>query len=180
MSELIKLSYRERSRLELLLKSSPSARVVHRAQALLLLGDGEPVAEVAELLRVSRQTLYNWVTRFNQRSGQSVVERLADGARSGRPATAAGVIDSLIDAVIDSDPRDYAYNSTVWTAGLLRGYLAEAHRQEVSRRSVSAALARLGIRWKRPRHVLALRDPCWRQAKGGSNAASGGARARSS
>ena len=32
---------------------------------------------------------------------------------------------------------------------------------------VSAAIARLGLRWKRPRHVLAARPEHWRQAKGG-------------
>jgi transposase len=54
---------------------------------------------------------------------------------------------------------------------LLRRYLWEAHGLETSPRSIGRALARLGLRWKRPRHELANRSPTWRQAKGGSNAA---------
>lgn len=177
---MINLNYQERSELEAILKSRASGEILQRAQALLLLDEGESVTAVAELLRVSRQTVYNLMARFEQRSEHNLTARLADAARSGRPATAKGVIDPLIDSVIDSDPRDYGYNSTVWTADLLRHYLSDIHQEEVSLRSVGYALSRLGLRWKRPRYTLMLRDPFWRQAKGGLNAASGRAREQSS
>jgi transposase len=90
-----------------------------------------------------------------------------DAARSGRPRTAHGIIDPLIDAAIDTDPRELGYRSTVWTAALLQAYLSEEHQIEVCSKSVSFAIARLQIRWKRPRHRLALRPGTWRQAKGG-------------
>jgi hypothetical protein len=60
----------------------------------------------------------------------------------------------------------------------LRQYLEDVHDLSVSRQSVSLALVRLRIRWKRPRHHLALRTPTWRQAKGGSNAGSESGSAR--
>lgn len=97
--------------------------------------------------------------------------RLRPGSRSGRPRTVHGIIDPLILEVIDRDPRDLGYRSTVWTAPLLRQYLQEVHHLVVSRPSVSFAIDRLGLRWKRPRHDLARRATTWRQAKGGSNAA---------
>ena len=163
MSDIITLSYRERSALEQFLKTRASGEQIKRAQALLLLDEEEPVAAVAEALRVSRQTIYN---RFVAEPAADLTSRLTDAPRSGRPATAQGIIDPLIDAVIDSDPRDYEYNSTVWTADLLRLYLSQVHGIEVGLRSVGYALARLGLQWKRPRHTLLLRDPSWRQAKG--------------
>jgi transposase len=167
MSDNFKLSYQERSALEQFLKSRASGEQIQRAQGLLLLDEAEPVAAVATTLLVSRQTIYNWVHRFAAAAPRaSLTARLADAPRTGRPVTAQGIIDPLIDAVIDSDPRDYDYQSTVWTADLLRLHLAQAHDLEVSLRSVGYALARLGLRWKRPRHTLALRDPAWRQAKG--------------
>jgi hypothetical protein len=49
----------------------------------------------------------------------------------------------------------------------LQQYLEEVHQLGVSRPSVSLALARLRIRWKRPRHHLARRSPTGGQAKGG-------------
>ena len=167
MSNLVELTGKQRIELEYLLAHRTDSRLYQRAFALLLLDDGQSVEEIAASLRVSRQSVYNWAFRFQQRDTLSVVERLADAYRSGRPVCAKGIVDPFIDAVIDSDPRDYGYNSTVWTAELLRRYLREQHRQEVSLRSISYALERLRINWKRPRHTLARRDPHWRQAKRG-------------
>ena len=82
-----------------------------------------------------------------------------------------GIIDPLIDAVIDDDPRDYGYRATVWTAPLLQRYVQEVHAIPTSRKSVSRSLARLGIRWNQLRHRLAGRPDSWRQAKGGSKTA---------
>src|SRR5215470_10499853 len=76
-------------------------------------------------------------------------------------------IDDLIDEVIESDPRQFGYRSTVWTAPLLRQYLAECYEIRVSLRRVSYALARLDLAWKRPRHDLIRCPSSWRQAKGG-------------
>jgi transposase len=73
----------------------------------------------------------------------------------------------LIAQVIETDPRELGYQSTVWTAPLLKQYLRDYHAIEISRKTVSRAIARLEIRWKRPRHELALRPEHWRQSKGG-------------
>jgi transposase len=127
--------------------------------------------EIAELLQVSRQTIYNWARVFCERSTWEVSQRLCDAPRSGRPGTALGIIDPWIDAVIDNDPRQYGYRATVWTARLLQHYLEEFHGVVTSRKSVSRALHRLRIRWKRPRHRLGQRPETWRQAKGGSKTA---------
>jgi transposase len=161
------LSDRLRAELEDLVTHTPLAKERCRAQALLWLADGEPVEQVAELLRVSRQTVYNWTERFRQREGLDLRVRLLDAPRSGRPPTALGIIDPLIEAVIDKDPRTLGYHSTVWTAALLMQQLKRVHGIEVSRKSISAALVRLDIRWKRPRHQLPLRPETWRQSKGG-------------
>jgi transposase len=161
------LSDRLRGELEDLVTHTPLAKERIRAQALLWLADGDSVEQVADLLRVSRQTVYNWVERFQQRAGLALRARLLDAPRPGRPPTALGIIDPLIEAVIDQDPRTLGYHSTVWTAALLQRHLKRAHGMEVSRKSVSLAIARLGLRWKRPRHQLALRPETWRQSKGG-------------
>jgi transposase len=161
------LSDRLCGELEDLLTHTPLARERSRAQALLWLADGESVEQVAELLQVSRQTVYNWVERFRHREGLDLRARLLDAPRPGRPPTALGIIDPLIEAVIDQDPRGLGYHSTVWTAALLMQHLKRVHGIEVSRKSISLAIARLGIRWKRPRHQLALRPKTWRQSKGG-------------
>jgi transposase len=176
----VTLSGDERVMLERLLTERVDARVVRRGQALVWLDDGDSVEEIADRLFVSRQCIYNWLARFESRKGEELLIRLGDAARTGRPPTATGIIDPLIDAVIDHDPRQLGYRQTVWTAALLRRYLEQVHHVEVSKRSIHRAIARLDIAWKLPRHTLAHREWYWRQAKGASNVGSGRASARSS
>jgi transposase len=177
---LVTLSPEERAFLEQLIPSTPHANTLRRAQVVLGLADGESPPAVARRLRVTRQTVYNWVSRFEHHRTSDLLQGVTTGVRSGRPRTVHGVIDPLIAQVIDGDPRALGYRSTVWTAALLAQYLWEDHDITVSRQSVSAAIDRLGLRWKRPRHRLARRSPTWRQAKGGSSAGYGHARALSS
>lgn len=146
---------------------SPSGREWRRAQALLWLHDGETVSEIAERLGMTRQTVYNWANRFQERHSRPLLERLRDGPRHGRPRTALGVIDPLIEAVVDRAPSDFGYRVTTWTAPLLQQYLSAVHGIDVCDKSIRLAIRRLGIRWKRPRHQLARRPATWRQAKGG-------------
>jgi transposase len=172
---LVTLSLHDRSLLEHVAGLTDQASHLRRALALLWLDGGDDVAEVADRLRVSRQSVYNWVQRYHDRSDLDLDERLADGARSGRPPTAQGIIDPLVEGVIDDDPRDWGYRATVWTAPLLQEFLRDEHGVEVSVQSVRLALARLEVRWKRPRHRLADRPETWRQAKGGFSVACGSA-----
>jgi transposase len=175
-----RLNDRERQGLEDLMGHPTQATALRRTQALLWLDGGESVQQIADRLRVSRQAVYKWLAHFQARQAFSLQTRGAPGTHSGRPRTVHGVIEPLIDAVIDRNPREWGYQATVWTARLLVQYLEDVHQLRVSRASVSLAMGRLRMRWKRPRHQLARRSPTWRQAQGGSNAAWPHARARCS
>jgi transposase len=173
------LSPHERALLAGLASRTREAKVLRRAQAVLWLDQGDSLVAVATRLDVTRQTVYNWVKHFQTRRPAALRERLADGFRSGRPPTVKERIAPLLEAVLSQDPRALGYCSTVWTAPLLTQYLRDTHNLTVSRQSVSLALARMDVRWKRPRHRLARRSPTWRQEKGGLNGGCVDAPARS-
>jgi transposase len=163
----IALSRKERAGLLDLLAQTSDTRLLRRTYSLLWFDEGESVLEIAEQLQVSRRAVYYWLDRFLERADLPLVDRLSDAERSGRPVTVQGIIEPLLDAIIDTDPRTQGYRSTVWTAPLLARYLADYHQLSASVPSVRLALARLKIDWKRPRHRLALRPDTWRQVKGG-------------
>ena len=100
------LNSKERRELEGWVRTTATASVLRRVQALLWLDEGASAEEVAELLFVSRAAVYKWVRQFQERQGLEVEERVAEGTRSGRPRTVQGVIDPLVDEVIDQDPRE--------------------------------------------------------------------------
>src|SRR5262245_41587823 len=135
------LTTTERKALEQLAIGAKDAQQLRRVQALLWLDQGDTVQEVADRLRLTRQAIYKWVAQFHSRQALEIAQRVAPGARSGRPRTVHGIIDPLIAVVIERDPRDLGYRATVWTAPLLTQYLWEEHDLTVSRQSVSGAIA---------------------------------------
>ncbi len=66
------LTNKERQALKELVRNEKDVRIVKRAQALLWLNRGEQVQQVAERLGVTRQTIRNWVKRYQEREGASV------------------------------------------------------------------------------------------------------------
>jgi transposase len=147
---LLALSSQEREVLEALISPAALTNEVRRAQALLWLDEGESPQVVAERLHVSRQTVYNWATRFKSRRGATEIpERLADDKRSGRPGTFPPIIDPLIKTVLAQEPMEFGYESHQWTATLLVHYLRDVHSLSVCRASVSLALRRLRGGWAR-------------------------------
>lgn len=164
------ITEQERVQLQNVVFTTASAREYARAQALLWLAEGLRIRDVAELLSVSRQTIFNWRTRFAERRGRPIGERLRDAPRPGRPAMAGAHLDDLLAEALAEDPHALGYRARTWTAPLLCDHLRERHQITVSRKTVSRSLERIDIRWKRPRHALANRPETWRQAKGGSNA----------
>jgi len=142
---LLTLSSQEREALQALLTPLALTNAVRRAQALLWLDAGHSPETVAARVGVSRQTVYNWATRFKERRDQcDVPTRLADDKRSGRKGTTAELIDPQIAAVLGRDPHEFGYCAPRWTPTLLERYLRHVLHITVCRRSVSLALQRLG------------------------------------
>jgi transposase len=156
----------QRGRLEEVVRHPADARQLKRAQALLWVDAGESVGEVAHRLRVTRQSIYNWLDRIPHREG-SVAKRLRDAPRSGRPRAKSDVVDPVVALLLRSDPEQYGYCATGWTNALLRSFLRTQCALKVSHQTVRKAIRRAGYRWKRPRYVLSRRSKTWRQAKGG-------------
>jgi transposase len=83
----LQLTQSEIEAVESLVGHARNVRHLRRALAILWLCRGEPAQRVAERLCVSRATVYNWAARFQGRRDMEPTERVADAARSGRPAT---------------------------------------------------------------------------------------------
>jgi transposase len=163
---VLELSPVTREQLEKVVIRPESTRQLKRAQALLWVDEGEPISWVADRLRVTRQSIYNWIDTLYQRKG-SVAERLEDAPRSGRPRTKSDRADQVVPQLLETDPREHGYRATGWTNRLLRDSLHRQYDVKVSRYTIQQAVKRAGYRWKRPRYVLSRRPKTWRQAKGG-------------
>lgn len=156
--------------LEEIVAHPQDARQLKRAQAVLWVSEGMRVETVALQLRVTNQSVYNWIDRIDR--GKGLVEKqLKDAPRSGRPSHKRQLADHVISELLKISPQDKGYRATGWTRRLLMDYLLQYHHVEISRNIVQGSIKRAGYRWKRPRYVLSRRAKHWRQAKGGSSAA---------
>jgi transposase len=158
--------------------SAADGRVVRRAQALLWLHAGEPLTAVARRLGLSRQTLYGVVTRYYERAAQPVEQRLQDAPRPGRPDPKRQLAAQSVEALLSHSPSRYGYRAQHWTIPMLLRQIEVQHQVRISHDTLARALRDLDYCYKRPRYVLARRDPQWRQVKGGSCGASKPAGAR--
>lgn len=164
----LSLLAKDRSALEEVVAQSRDVRQLKRAQALLAVATGEGVAAVARRLQVARNTIYNWVARFQQRAGK-IAQRLVDAERPGRPNDLIQGVRDALPKLLAQKPGDWGYRHAEWTVDLLQAQL-RLQELDASDKTVRTALHELGYRWKRPRFVLRRRRETWRQAKGGSSA----------
>lgn len=77
------LGAEERARVEGAIRPAKAEqRIVRRAQAVLMMADGVPGADIARLLGVHERTVERWRQRFDC---DNPGDMLADAPRSGRP-----------------------------------------------------------------------------------------------
>jgi transposase len=164
---VISLTNTQRQELQHLARWERDARVVRRALGLLWLDQGEHPIAVAQRLGVTREAIYSWVRRLKQEGSGSVAHKLTDQPRSGCPRRERQAVEERVKQVLDTRPSQYGYQAEGWTAALLRYHLQAMEGIAVSDTRIRRCLHGMGYRWKRPRYVLARRDPFWRQAKGG-------------
>lgn len=148
-------------------RSSPNAREVRRAQALLWLHENHTAQTVADRLGMSRQTIQRWKRQYQERAQDSVLTRIQEGEHAGRLPQQLMLARKEIECVWRRDPRRYGFRARNWTVPML---CCRIHRHTgtwVSRSTVRRALRSLHYRYKRPRLTLARRSPTWRQEKGG-------------
>jgi transposase len=107
MRELI-LNRSQRYRLRQQLKQAQDASLYRRTLAILELAQGKPIARLAESLRVTRQTIYNWVDAYTEAFDPLA---LVDAARSGRPATWTPELLELLETLLHESPTDWDYQA---------------------------------------------------------------------
>jgi transposase len=147
----VRLTARQRRRLQTEIKTAKDARVVKRALALVELDRGASPAWVAADLGVTRQTVYNWIARF---ALDGRPEALHDRAGRGRHRKLSEAEQVFVRWSLSQPPDALGYASVGWTTALMREHLATWMGVRVSDATIRRALHRLDYVWKRPRYVL--------------------------
>ena len=147
----LQLTYWQRRRLRRQLAGARDAHLYRRTLAVLEFDRGRSAADIAAMLGVTRQSVYNWVGAYAAGLDPTT---LADTDRPGRPPLLTEDARSRLRRLFGCSPQDLGYPGTTWTVPLLQEQLERETGQRPSDDTIRRALHRLDYVWKRPRYVL--------------------------
>jgi transposase len=133
------------------LAGARDAHLYRRTLAVLEFDRGRSATDIAAMLGVTRQSVYNWVGTYAEALDPAV---LADPDRPGRPPLLTEDAEGLLRRLLGCSPQDLGYPGTVWTVPRLQEQLERETGRRPSDDTVRRALHRLDYAWKRPRYVL--------------------------
>ncbi len=137
-----------------LTRTARDPRVRQRAQALLLVAEGQPIAAVARLLHTGPNRLRAWRAGFLRDGALG----LADRPRCGRPPKMDTAARAFLREALDRGPEAYGLPVTTWSIRDLQALLRRERGLVVSVYTVHRAVQALGYRYRRPRHDLTHRQ----------------------
>lgn len=147
----IALTAWQRQELHTALAQAHATRFSRRLAAVLTVAQGRTVAEVADSLGVSRQSIYGWLQAY-QAGG---VAALMEQPHPGRPSGWAETMHTLLQEMLNTTPQAYGYPATTWTIPLLAEQLRQQTDWLMTDKTLRRELHALGYSWKRSRYVLA-------------------------
>jgi transposase len=169
---MLELSRAERGAVERALKATRDRRHWVRLRGVLLAAGGVPIAEICRDLGCVQSSVYDWLAHWRHTRDPAA---LADAPRSGQPPVLKAAHRARLEQLLGEEPEAYGYKTVGWTVPLLAVHFAEVEGVPVSETTLRRVLHALGYRWKRPRYVLARRDP---ERAGKKAGARGGSRPR--
>ena len=133
--------------LKALHKTQRDKRFAYRINAIILLGSGWSVAEVANALLVDETTVYNWRDLYQQGDTDALLTLHYEGKSA-----------SLTDRQ-QKELVQHLDNKTYLTSNAIRAYVKKKYGVAYSATGMKDLLHRLGFSYKKPKHVPAKLDP---------------------
>ena len=126
-----------------------------RLLALAAVHDGMIRAEAARIGGMDRQTLRDWVHRFNQHGPAGLI----DGKSPGRPSKLSAEQKEALKQLVEAGPDPEKDGVVRWRCGDLKRVLGERFGVDLSEVSLGRVLKKLGFSHisARPRHPV--QDP---------------------
>ena len=106
------------------------------------------------MVMTQANTVYGWHRRYREEG----LEGLADKPKSGRPRKGTPDYCRVLAQTLETDPSNYGYPFTVWTAERLRDHLEQVSGIRLSIGRFAILLEREGYVYRRPKADLTLKQ----------------------
>ena len=122
-----------------------ATRLVRRIHALLWLGDGKSIGEVARTLDLGEQTLRDWLHAFILQGLESLHYR----SGRGRPPKLTESQRKELKALVLEGPEAAGYQSACWTSAMIADLIHLRFKVEYNPRYICHLLSALGLSYQR-------------------------------
>ena len=102
-----------------------------------------------------RQTVYNWLDRFEERDFE---DALYDDERPGRPPELTDEQSQRFAETLNQSPEEAGYDAPAWSSTLAQQHLITEFDVAHSRRHVQRLMKEAEVSWKKPRPEPASAD----------------------
>jgi transposase len=127
--------------LKALHKAQRDKRFAYRLNAIILLGTGWSVAEVAQVLLVDETTVYNWLEKYQQGGEKELLALHYSGK------------DCSLTEQQQEELVKHLDETTYLTSKEIRQYVKKTYKVDYSSSGMKDLLHRLGFSYKKPKHV---------------------------
>jgi transposase len=160
------LTEAERMAIEKLAHSRTApARQVERARIVWQASQGQMAPAIAAELRLTAETVRDWLKRFHTRG----LAGLEDRPRAGRPPTNMPEQVAKVIAMTLTNPKSLDLPFASWTLDRLAAYLNEREAIAIKRSRVDEILVNEGLRWRKHETWFGERvDPAFAEKRGRS------------
>lgn len=148
------------AQLRRLASRSPDGRAACRILAIALVLEGSSRAEAAAACGMDRQTLRDWVHRYNHDG----IGGLSDGHRSGRPPALSAEQMEDLKALVLAGPDLAIHGVSRWRCLDLSAAIADRYGVVVHERTVGKMLRRMGLTRLQPRPYHPKKDGAAQEA----------------
>ena len=111
---------------------------------------------VIKILGLGHSCIYDWLKRFRENGYDGLDTKKAPGST----ACVTPEIEAWLKLVIiDSEPEDFGYDTTLWTCGLLAELVKENFGIQVVPETINHHLHKLGLSYQKPGYTALEQDP---------------------
>jgi len=128
----------------------PNRRYRQRAHMVLLSAQGYSQEEIANIVRVTPRTVATYIKLYKKRGFLG----LYDAPIPGRPPKITKDVQKHIDNCLETNPRNYGYNTSGWTISLMRHHLWTHFGISVCIETVRQCFLKVGYSLIVPRYFL--------------------------
>lgn len=154
-----KIDTQQQAQLDAAMKSATDTKWYRRLKVIDLSGQGYSVPKLSRMFDLGAGAIRRHIHAYNEAG----LDGLRPSYGQGRPSTLSWAQAEWLD-LLSQSPADLALLATGvenWTHALLAQYLSAYHQVHVSQATISRALRRVGIRWRRAKARVYSPDPLY-------------------